>query len=194
MFFYLTPGFVLRTPGELAVGVGQLLRRAQVVALVPGQHVYRQRLGRVRPQRVLIYIVGAFVTRLRQQADRLMPHRLSHGDEGAGFAEVMKRAFRRAIGLGRAAFPGQGVAVPPEEGVVDAQLAVFKAYQSIKQLPVQTAELAIVQALDLVTALFVLIVGAGVFAQQVARRVEGGGFHTQTADGIRKLAIYEPVC
>ena len=41
LFFYLTPRFVLRTPGELAVGVGQFLRRAQVVALVPGQHVNR---------------------------------------------------------------------------------------------------------------------------------------------------------
>ena len=34
LFFYFTPGFVLRTPGELAVGVGQFLRRTQVVALV----------------------------------------------------------------------------------------------------------------------------------------------------------------
>ena len=45
-----------------------------------------------------------------------MPHRLSHGDEGAGFVEVVDCFTRRAIGLGRAAFPGQGVAVPTEEG------------------------------------------------------------------------------
>ena len=107
LFPHFTPRFVLRAPGELAVGVGQFLRRAQVVALVPGQHVYRQRLGRVRPQRVLVYIVGAFVVRLRQQADRLMPHGLRHGDEGAGFVEVVDCFTRRAIGLGRAAFPGQ---------------------------------------------------------------------------------------
>ena len=34
LFFYFTPRFVLRAPGELAVGVGQFLWRAQVVALV----------------------------------------------------------------------------------------------------------------------------------------------------------------
>ena len=130
-----------------------------------------------------------------------MPHGLRHGDEGAGFVEVVDCFTRRAIGLGRAAFPGQGVAVPTEEGepqpssrcfracsflfhcepaserlrwwaleffvqaptqgvvgVVDAQLEVFKAYQSVKQVPVQTAKLAVLHALDLVVAFVVLVI------------------------------------
>ena len=41
LFFYFTLGFVLRAPDDLAVGVGQFLWRAQVVALVPGQYVNR---------------------------------------------------------------------------------------------------------------------------------------------------------
>ena len=77
------------------------------------------------PQRVLVDVVGAFVVRLRQQADRLMPHGLRHGDEGAGFVEVVDGFTRRAIGLGRAAFPGQGVAVPTEEGEAATQFTLF---------------------------------------------------------------------
>ena len=49
--------------------------------------------------------------------------------------------------------PTQGVV-----GVVDAQLEVFKAYQSVKQVPVQTAKLAVLHALDLVVAFVVLVI------------------------------------
>jgi len=104
----------------------------------------------------------------------------------------------------------------PTQGVVavnDAQLVVFKAHQPVEQVPVHTAELAVVQALDLVAAFVVFVVSAGVFAQQVvhqfvalgvllqrslnllsffveqvARRVEGEGFHTQTAGGFEQSA------
>ena len=89
-------------------------------------------------------------------------------------------------------------------GVVDAQLAVFKAHQAVEQVPVQAAVLAVVPAADLVAAFVVVVVAAGVFAQQVvhqgvafgvvvqwaldllvffiqqvAGRVEGEGFHAQ---------------
>ena len=85
-------------------------------------------------------------------------------------------------------------------GVVDAQLAVFKAHQAVEQVPVQAAVLAVVPAADLVAAFVIVVVGAGVFAQQVvvfgvvvqwtldllvffiqqvAGRVEGEGFHAQ---------------
>ena len=85
-------------------------------------------------------------------------------------------------------------------GVVDAQLAVFKAHQAVEQVPVQAALLAVVPAADLVAAFVVVVVAAGVFAQQVvvfgvvvqwtldllvffiqqvAGRVEGEGFHAQ---------------
>ena len=85
-------------------------------------------------------------------------------------------------------------------GVVDAQLAVFKAHQAVEQVPVQAAVLAVVPAADLVAAFVIVVVAAGVFAQQVvvfgvvvqwtldllvffiqqvAGRVEGEGFHAQ---------------
>ena len=91
-------------------------------------------------------------------------------------------------------------------GVVDAQLAVFKAHQAVEQVPVQAALLAVVPAANLVAALVVVVVAAGVFAQQVvhqgvafgvvvqwtldllvffiqqvAGRVEGEGFDAQAA-------------
>ena len=83
------PRAVLRPPGDLAGVVGQFLWRAQVVALVPRQYVYRQRLWGVRPQRVLVDVVGTGVTRLGQQAHRLVTQGLGHGDEAAGFVEVV---------------------------------------------------------------------------------------------------------
>ena len=98
-------------------------------------------------------------------------------------------------------------------GVVDAQLAVFKAHQAVKQVPVQSALLAVVPAADLVAAFVVVVVAAGVFAkevvhqgvalgvvvqwaldllgffiQQVASRVEGEGFDAQTAGGVEQPA------
>ena len=98
-------------------------------------------------------------------------------------------------------------------GVVDAQLAVFKAYQAVKQVPVQAALLAVVPAADLVAAFVVVVVAAGVFAQQVvhelvafgvllqrsldllvffiqqvAGRVEGEGINAQTAGGAEQSA------
>ena len=72
LFFDFPPRFVLRAPGDLASVVGQFLWRAQVVALVPRQYVYRQRLRGVRPQPVFIDVVGTGVTRLGQQAHRLV--------------------------------------------------------------------------------------------------------------------------
>ena len=59
LFFDFSPRAVLSAPGDLAGGVGQFLWRAQVVALVPGQQVNRQRLRGVTPQRVLVDVVGA---------------------------------------------------------------------------------------------------------------------------------------
>ena len=98
-------------------------------------------------------------------------------------------------------------------GVVDAQLAVFKAHQAVEQVPVQAALLAVVPAADLVAAFVVVVVAAGVFAQQVvhqgvafgvvvqwaldllvffiqqvAGRVEGEGFNAQAAGGVEQSA------
>jgi len=98
-------------------------------------------------------------------------------------------------------------------GVVDAQLAVFKAHQAVEQVPVQAALLAVVPAADLVAAFVVVVVAAGVFAQQVvhqfvalgvlvqralvllgffvqqvAGRVESEGFDAQTAGGVEQSA------
>ena len=98
--------------------VGQFLWRAEVVALVPRQHVNRQRLRGVGPKRVFINVITTFVTRLVAQF-------LGYGDESAGFVVVVDDFDARAIGLGRAAFPGQGVAVPAIGGEVAAQLALF---------------------------------------------------------------------
>ena len=75
------------------------------------------------PQRVLVDVVGAFVGRLGQQADRLLMQRLSHGHEAAGFKKVVHGAHG-AVGPGRAAFPCEGVAVPAVEGKAAAQLAI----------------------------------------------------------------------
>ena len=116
LFFYLTPRFVLRAPGELAVGVGQFLRRTQVVALVrqsvalgacastAGLGLYRRRL------RSSAAPTGGWV-------DAAWPAprgRRCRVRRGSGL-------FCRAIGLVRAAFPGQGVAVPTEGGEAATQ-------------------------------------------------------------------------
>ena len=125
LFFDFSPRFVLRAPGDLAGGVGQFLWCAQVVALVPRQYVYRQRLRGVGPQRVLVDVVGAGVTRLGQQAHRLVTQGLGHRDEGAGFVEVVNGFATGAISLCGAAFPGEGVAVPAEQGETAPQFALF---------------------------------------------------------------------
>ena len=49
-----------------------------------------------------------------QQAHRLVAQGLGHGDEGAGFVEVVDGFATGAVGLRGAAFPGEGVAVPAE--------------------------------------------------------------------------------
>ncbi|KVV14004.1 hypothetical protein AP059_00001 [Pseudomonas sp. TAA207] len=99
---------------------------------------------------------------------------------------------------------------PPQRvvGVVDAEGAVFKAHQTVEQVPAHLAVLAVVPAADLVAALVVFVVRARVFAQQVvhqcvafrvliqraadfshavvqqvAGRVEGEGFDAQAAGG-----------
>ena len=82
-------------------------------------------------------------------------------------------------------------------------------HQAVEQVPVQLAVLAVVPAPDLVAAFVVVVVGAGVFAQQVvafgvvvqralvllgffiqqvAGRVEGEGFHAQAAGGAEQAA------
>ena len=125
LFFDFSPRAVLSAPGDLAGGVGQFLWRAEVVALVPDQYVNRQRLRGVGPQRVLVNVVGAGVTRLGQQAHRLVAQGLGHGDEGAGFVEVVDGFATGAVGLRGAAFPGQGVAVPAEQGEAAPQFPLF---------------------------------------------------------------------
>ena len=104
---------------------------------------------------------------------------------------------------------------PPQRvvGVVDAECVVFKAHQSVEQVPAHLALLAVVPAADLVAAFVVFVVGAGVFAQQVvhqfvalgvlvqralvllgffvqqvAGRVEGEGFDAQAAGGAEQAA------
>ncbi len=54
-----TPRTVFRAPRNFAVLVRQLLRRAEVVALVPGQAVDRRRRRRRAPQRVFVLPVVA---------------------------------------------------------------------------------------------------------------------------------------
>ena len=159
LFFYFTPGFVLRTPGDLAVGVGQFLWRAQVVALVPRQYVNRQRLRGVGPQRVLVDVVGAGVTRLGQQAHRLVAQGLGHGDEGAGFVEVVDGFGTGAVSLCRAAFPGEGVAVQAEQCETAPQFALFAGLFVLVPLQARFAS--------------VWVVGVGVFVEASSQRVVG---------------------
>ena len=66
-------------------------------------------------------------------------------------------------------------------GVVDAQSAVFKAYQAVEQVPAQAALLAVVPAANLVAAFVVVVVGAGVFAQQVVHQFVALGVLVQRA-------------
>ena len=133
------PRAVLRPPGDLAGVVGQFLWRAQVVALVPRQYVYRQRLRGVGPQRVLVDVVGTGVTRLGQQAHRLVAQSLGHGDEAVGFVEVVDGFATGAVSLCRAAFPGEGVAVQavvgeaatPRKGLLDS--AIYKLLSQVRR-------------------------------------------------------------
>ena len=126
LFRDFAPRFVLPRPGHVAVVVGEFLRGAEVVAVVPGQRVERRGFGFVDPQRVLVDVVGAFVGRLGQQADWLLAYGLSHGYEAAGFEDVVHGApGAAAVGLGRGSFPGEGVAVPAVEGETAAQFALF---------------------------------------------------------------------
>ena len=98
LFFDFTPCFVLSAPGDLAGVVGEFLWRAEVVALVPGQYVNRQRLRSVGPQRVLVDVIGAGVAWLGQ-ADQLLMQRLSKEREAAWFKDLMHRVPDGALGL-----------------------------------------------------------------------------------------------
>ena len=98
LFSDFSPGFVLSAPGDLAGVVGEFLWRAEVVALVPGQHVNRQRLRSVGPQRVLVDVIGAGVAWLGQ-ADQLLMQRLSKEREAAWFKDLMHRVPDGALGL-----------------------------------------------------------------------------------------------
>ena len=136
-----------------------VLVRAQGVALVPRQYVYRQRLRGVGPQRVFIDVVGAGVTRLGQQAHRLVTQGLGHRDEGAGFVEVVNGSAARAIGLCGAAFPGQSVAVPAEQGETAPQFALFAGLFVLVPLRARFVS--------------VWVVGVGVFVEASSQRVVG---------------------
>ncbi|MNT47485.1 hypothetical protein D3C72_1842040 [compost metagenome] len=48
-FFRRAPRVVVRAPNNIALRVGQFLRRAQVVAVIPGHGVHRVRVGRGCP-------------------------------------------------------------------------------------------------------------------------------------------------
>ena len=98
LFFDFSPRAVLSAPGDLAGVVGEFLWRAEVVALVPGQHVNRQRLRSVGPQRVLVDVIGAGVAWLGQ-ADQLLMQRLSKEREAAWFKDLMHRVPDGALGL-----------------------------------------------------------------------------------------------
>ena len=88
-----------------------------------------------------------------------MTHGLRHGHEGAGFVEVVDCLTRRAIGLGRAAFPGQGVAVPTEEGEAATQFTLFAGLFVL--VPVRAGFRSM------------LVVGVGVFMEAPHQRVVG---------------------
>ena len=70
-------------------------------------------------------VVVALVGRLGEQADGLLAYGLGHGHEAAGFKNVVHGAPGAAVGSGRGAFPGEGVAVPAVEGEAAAQFALF---------------------------------------------------------------------
>jgi len=55
----------------------------------------------------------------------LVAQGLGHGDEGAGFVEVVDGFAARAVGLLGAAFPGEGLAVPAEQDEVAPQFPLF---------------------------------------------------------------------
>ncbi|KVF74561.1 hypothetical protein WS75_16090 [Burkholderia sp. FL-7-2-10-S1-D7] len=82
------PRAVLRAPRNLAVLVRQLLRCAEVVALVPRHAVYRRRGRRRQPQRVFILPVVVAVLGLVEQFDGVLAHRLRHRYEAAWLVDV----------------------------------------------------------------------------------------------------------
>ena len=51
--------------------------------------------------------------------------RLGHGDEAAGFVEVVDGFATGAVDLRGAAFPSEGVAVPAEQGEAAPQFPLF---------------------------------------------------------------------
>lgn len=102
------PCLVLRTPGNLAGFIGQLLRCAEVIALVPGDGVERLRGDVLGPERIVIDIVVARVVGLAMQGDGGMAHRLRQRYECAGLVEIVRAASRLAL-------PRQLVAIPTEK-------------------------------------------------------------------------------
>ena len=66
LFCDFAPRLVLRGPGHVAVVVGQFLRGAEVVAVVPGQGIQRLGFGFVDPQRIFVDVISALVGRLGQ--------------------------------------------------------------------------------------------------------------------------------
>nr|WP_322359370.1 hypothetical protein [Pseudomonas sichuanensis] len=79
--------------GDITLHVGQLHRRAEVIAVIPGNRVERLWLHLGMPQRILIKVVLALTpVRLFVQADRALAQGLSHRHEAARFVQVMQGA------------------------------------------------------------------------------------------------------
>lgn len=119
-----TPRTIFRTPRNLALFVRQLLRRAEVVALVPRQAVDGRRWRRRQPQRVFVLPVVVAVLRLVEQKDGILPHRLYYRNEAARLVYVVRGARTKAILVGDPAFPRHCVAVPPVQREAALQFAV----------------------------------------------------------------------
>ena len=135
--FRLAPRLVLRRPRHVAVVVGQLHRRTQVVTLVPRNRIKGLWRGRLLPERVLIDVVGAVApVRLLVQPYRGLAQSLRHRHKAARFVQVVHRAPGVTFILRRRAFPGEGVAVPAEQGEAAVQLAL--ALCSLKLVPAST--------------------------------------------------------
>ena len=103
--------------------IGDFLRGAEVVALVPGEDVDGQCDGFVVPERVFFEVVATGVSWLAYKADGFVADGLGNRDEGAGFMDVVDGAAQSASVWRRAAFPSQVVAIPAVKREAAAKLA-----------------------------------------------------------------------
>lgn len=89
------------------------------------------------PERVLVDVVGAVApVRLLVQPYRGLAQSLRHRHKAARFVQVVHRAPGVTFILLRRAFPGEGVAVPAEQGEAAVQLAL--ALGSLQLVPAST--------------------------------------------------------